>query len=66
MVEITSKIGAYIAIGILLGFGAFMVFAGSIVKSNTSLSDNGWAIIWICIVLILIKMTFDFVSDRRK
>ena len=67
MVEITSRIGAYIGIGILLGFGVFMIFAGSIIRSsNGSLLDNGWSIIWVCVILIIIKMTFDFIRDKVK
>ena len=67
MVEITSRIGAYIGIGILLGFGVFMIFAGSIIRSsNSSLLDNGWSIVWVCVILIIIKMTFDFIRDKVK
>ena len=66
MVNISAKSGAYIALGILLAFGIFMVFAGSLVNANTKLMTNGWNIIWLGTILIVIKMLFDFIKDKAK
>ena len=67
MVEIKAGTFAYIALGILLSFGAFMIFIGSLVSNtNESLVSNGWNLIWISVILIIIKMIFDFTITKYK
>jgi hypothetical protein len=66
MVNISAKIGAFIGLGVLLAVGIFMVFAGSLFSGNYDLVTNGWNIIWLSIILIIIKMAFDFIKDKGK
>lgn len=67
MAMISTKTGGYIGLGVLVGFGVFMIFLGSIFTQNMpALVDNGWNIVWVGIIITLIKMTFDFFKDRNK
>ena len=66
MVEIKTGTIAYVALGILLSFGALMIFIGSLSNTNQSLIGNGWNLIWISVILIIIKMIFDFAKTKYK